>query len=152
MPTLGNQSLCMGSTEALSVLRLAAQDFAFESNEQRMRAAAHLMASSLAGAYAMNQCREPMRASLGSQLHALLKPNLDPPVGCWRMRLIVFVHVAHVVSGVMRYLGMCETSNAPVLPRSGPCDTCVELLAWKAHDSAEAKPTETINAVHAAWA
>ena len=56
------------------------QDFAFESNEQRMRAAAHLMAASLAGAYAMNQCREPMRASLLSQLHALLKPGLDPPV------------------------------------------------------------------------
>lgn len=56
------------------------QDFALESNEQRMRAAAHLMASSLAGAYAMNQCREPMRASLLSQLHALLKPNLDPTV------------------------------------------------------------------------
>lgn len=56
------------------------QDFAFESNEQRMRAAAHLMAASLAGAYAMNQCREPMRASLLSQLHALLKPGMDPPV------------------------------------------------------------------------
>ena len=56
------------------------QDFAFESNEQRMRAAAHLMAASLAGAYAMNQCREPMRASLLSQLHALLKPGLEPPV------------------------------------------------------------------------
>ena len=56
------------------------QDFAFESNEQRMRAAAHLMASSLAGAYAMNQCREPMRTSLLTQLHALLKPSLDPGV------------------------------------------------------------------------
>ena len=59
---------------------VTAQDFAFESNEQRMRAAAHLMASSLAGAYAMNQCREPMRGSLLSQLHALLKPSLDPGV------------------------------------------------------------------------
>jgi CCR4-NOT transcription complex subunit 1 len=56
------------------------QDFAFESNEQRMRTAAHLMAASLAGAYAMNQCREPMRASLLTQLHALLKPGLDPLV------------------------------------------------------------------------
>ncbi len=56
------------------------QDFAFESSEKRMQQAAHLMASSLAGAYAMNQCREPMRGSLLTHLHALLKPNLDPGV------------------------------------------------------------------------
>ncbi len=61
-------------------MAVSLQDFAFESNEQRMRGAAHLMASSLAGAYAMNQCREPMRGSLQSQLHNLLKPNLDPGV------------------------------------------------------------------------
>ena len=84
-------------------MRLAAQDFAFESNEQRMRAAAHLMASSLAGAYAMNQCREPMRASLGSQLHALLKPNLDPPVSCRHMRLLARVKAAHALLGSMCY-------------------------------------------------
>ena len=63
------------------LMAVSVQDFAFESNEQRMRAAAHLMASSLAGAYAMNQCREPMRGSLLSQLHTLLKPpSLDPAV------------------------------------------------------------------------
>ena len=84
-------------------MRLAVQDFAFESNEQRMRAAAHLMASSLAGAYAMNLCREPMRASLGSQLHALLKPNLDPPVSCWHTRLLACVKAAHALLGTMRY-------------------------------------------------
>ena len=66
--------------KGIKAFYLYMQDFAFESNEQRMRAAAHLMAASLAGAYAMNQCREPMRASLLSQLHALLKPGLDPPV------------------------------------------------------------------------
>ncbi len=48
------------------------QDFAFESDGQRMRKAAHLMVTSLAGSMALVSCRDAMRASLSSQLRALL--------------------------------------------------------------------------------
>jgi hypothetical protein len=51
---------------------LSLQDFAFESDGQRMRKAAHLMVTSLAGSMALVSCRDAMRTSLSSQLRALL--------------------------------------------------------------------------------
>lgn len=51
---------------------LSPQDFAFESDGQRMRKAAHLMVTSLAGSMALVSCRDAMRTSLSSQLRALL--------------------------------------------------------------------------------
>ena len=48
------------------------QDFAFESDGQRMRKAAHLMVTSLAGSMALVSCRDAMRISLSSQLRSLL--------------------------------------------------------------------------------
>lgn len=49
-----------------------AQDFAFEADVARMRKAAHLMVTSLAGSMALVSCRNAMRASLSGQLRALL--------------------------------------------------------------------------------
>lgn len=49
-----------------------AQDFAFEADGARMRKAAHLMVTSLAGSMALVSCRDAMRTSLSGQLRALL--------------------------------------------------------------------------------
>jgi len=48
------------------------KDFAMEPDEKRMRKAAHLMVSNLAGALALVTCKEPLRASMGSHLRQLL--------------------------------------------------------------------------------
>ena len=49
-----------------------------ESDEGRMRKAAHLMVSSLAGSLALVTCREPLRSSLAAQLRHLLANTMDP--------------------------------------------------------------------------
>lgn len=56
---------------------LAAQDFAVEPDEQRMRKAAHLMVGSLAGSLALVTCRDPLRTSLTNRLRSLLAQGLD---------------------------------------------------------------------------
>lgn len=52
------------------------QDFAAEPDEHRLRAAAHQMASALAGSLALVTCREALKASLASNMKALLKPMM----------------------------------------------------------------------------
>jgi hypothetical protein len=52
------------------------QDFAFEPDEQRMRKAAHVMVTSLAGSLALVGSREPMRNMLAVQLRPLLAENI----------------------------------------------------------------------------
>ena len=53
------------------------QDFAMEADEGRMRKAAHLMVSSLAGSLALVTCREPLRSSLATQLRHLLTNTME---------------------------------------------------------------------------
>lgn len=48
-----------------------------ESDEGRMRKAAHLMVSSLAGSLALVTCREPLRSSLAGQLRHLLANTME---------------------------------------------------------------------------
>mmetsp|Transcript_518 Transcript_518/g.1826 ORF Transcript_518/g.1826 Transcript_518/m.1826 type:complete len:2264 (-) Transcript_518:4073-10864(-) len=57
---------CMTSRELIS------KDFAMESDENRMRKAAHLMVCSLAGSLALVTCKEPLRASLTNHLRTLI--------------------------------------------------------------------------------
>ena len=54
------------------------QDFAMEPDEQRMRKAAHLMVSSLAGSLALVTCKDPLRVSLMQQMRNMLQSNVDP--------------------------------------------------------------------------
>lgn len=68
---------CMTSRE------LVLKDFAVEPDAARLRKAAHLMVSSLAGSLALVTCREPLKASVTSQLRTLLQqagvlPSTDP--------------------------------------------------------------------------
>ena len=68
---------CMTSRE------LVLKDFAVEPDAARLRKAAHLMVSSLAGSLALVTCREPLKASVSSQLRTLLQqagvlPSTDP--------------------------------------------------------------------------
>ncbi|KAK9916879.1 hypothetical protein WJX75_008268 [Coccomyxa subellipsoidea] len=60
------------TTACMTTQELVSKDFAFESDGQRMRKAAHLMVTSLAGSMALVSCRDAMRTSLSSQLRALL--------------------------------------------------------------------------------
>lgn len=53
------------------------QDFALETDEGRVRKAAHLMVSSLAGSLALVTCREPLRTSLAAQLRHLLANTME---------------------------------------------------------------------------
>eukprot|EP00210_Caulerpa_lentillifera_P003605 g3440.t1 len=59
---------------------LVTKDFAMEPDEKKLRQAAHLMVSSLAGSLALVTCKEPLRMSLFSQLKSLLTGHLDPGV------------------------------------------------------------------------
>ncbi|KAH9627459.1 hypothetical protein KSS87_006150 [Heliosperma pusillum] len=52
---------------------LVIKDYAFESDESRIFNAAHLMVASLAGSLAHVTCKEPLRASISSQLRSLLQ-------------------------------------------------------------------------------
>ena len=58
---------CMTSRE------LIVKDFAMESDEGQMRAAAHLMVSSLAGSLALVTCREPLRVSMANHHRQLMQ-------------------------------------------------------------------------------
>lgn len=55
------------------------QDFVLEPDEQRMRKAAHMMVSSLAGSLALVTCKEPLRLSVSNQLRQLLVTAGLPP-------------------------------------------------------------------------
>ena len=57
----------------MTARELALKDFAVEPDAARLRKAAHLMVSSLAGSLALVTCREPLKASVASQLRALLQ-------------------------------------------------------------------------------
>lgn len=57
----------------MTTRELVLKDFAVEPDAVRMRKAAHLMVSSLAGSLALVTCREPLKASVASQLRALLQ-------------------------------------------------------------------------------
>ena len=54
---------------------LVRKDFATEGDINRVRKAAHLMVSSLAGSLALVTCREPLKASVANQLRALLQQS-----------------------------------------------------------------------------
>lgn len=60
----------------MTTVELVQKDFAMEPDESRVRAAAHLMASSLAGSLALVTCREALHASLTNNIKVLLKPIL----------------------------------------------------------------------------
>ena len=57
----------------MTARELVLKDFAVEPDAARLRKAAHLMVSSLAGSLALVTCREPLKASVASQLRALLQ-------------------------------------------------------------------------------
>ncbi|CAM9685241.1 unnamed protein product [Ectocarpus sp. 6 AP-2014] len=51
---------------------LVQKDFAMEGDENKMRKAAHLMVSNLAGSLALVTCKEPLRVSIGNHMRSLL--------------------------------------------------------------------------------
>lgn len=58
---------------------LIVKDFAIEGDEVKMRKAAHLMVSNLAGSLALVTCKEPLRVSIGNHLRSLLNSALVAP-------------------------------------------------------------------------
>ena len=65
----------------MTARELVLKDFAVEPDAARLRKAAHLMVSSLAGSLALTTCREPLKASVASQLRALLQQAGVVPQG-----------------------------------------------------------------------
>ncbi|GFH13784.1 CCR4-NOT transcription complex subunit 1, partial [Haematococcus lacustris] len=59
-----------------TTMELLMKDFALEPDEGRMRKAAHLMVSSLAGSLALVTCKDPLRVALTATLRALLTNQL----------------------------------------------------------------------------
>ena len=74
MPPVVERSVTIA---CMTAYELAAKDFATDPDENRLRGAAHLMASSLAGSLALVTCKEPLRASLANQLRALLQGQIE---------------------------------------------------------------------------
>ncbi|KAK9824056.1 hypothetical protein WJX72_007392 [[Myrmecia] bisecta] len=64
----------------MTTQELIVKDFVLEPDEARMRKAAHLMVSSLAGSLALVTCKEPLRVSLAAALRALLPATADANV------------------------------------------------------------------------
>jgi CCR4-NOT transcription complex subunit 1 len=60
---------------AVSSRELVAKDFAMESDENKMRKAAHLMVQNLAGSLAMVTCKEPLRLALATNLRNIFMAN-----------------------------------------------------------------------------
>lgn len=60
---------------SVSTRELVTKDFAMESDENKMRKAAHLMAQSLAGSLAMVTCKEPLRTSMANHMRAIFLAN-----------------------------------------------------------------------------
>ncbi|ORZ05070.1 CCR4-Not complex component, Not1-domain-containing protein [Absidia repens] len=60
---------------AVSTRELVAKDFAMESDENKMRKAAHLMVQNLAGSLAMVTCKEPLRLTLVTNLRNTFLSN-----------------------------------------------------------------------------
>ncbi len=56
----------------ISTRELVVKDFASESNEDKLRKAAHLMGQKLAGSLALVTCKEPLKSSLAAHLRAYL--------------------------------------------------------------------------------
>lgn len=56
----------------ITTREMITKDFAMEPDEKRMRKAAHLMVSNLAGSLALVTCKEPLRASMSNHLRLLL--------------------------------------------------------------------------------
>ena len=65
----------------MTARELVLKDFAVEPDGARLRKAAHLMVSSLAGSLALVTCREPLKASVATQLRALLQQAGAVPPG-----------------------------------------------------------------------
>ncbi|KAI9026639.1 CCR4-Not complex component, Not1-domain-containing protein [Phycomyces nitens] len=63
------------SIATVSTRELVIKDFAMESDEIKMRKAAHIMAQNLAGCLAMVTCREPLRLSLTANLRNIFLAN-----------------------------------------------------------------------------
>lgn len=61
----------------MTTYELVTKDYATDPDETRLRQAAHLMVSSLAGSLALVTCKEPLRVSLSNQLRSMLQ-QLDP--------------------------------------------------------------------------
>ncbi len=57
----------------MTTYELVVKDFALDPDENRLRQAAHLMVSSMAGSLALVTCKEPLRLSLSSQLRNMLQ-------------------------------------------------------------------------------
>lgn len=65
----------------ITTKELIVKDFATESDENKMRRAAHLMVSNLAGSLALVTCKEPLRVSMGNHLRSLLQQaGVDPGI------------------------------------------------------------------------
>jgi CCR4-NOT transcription complex subunit 1 len=60
---------------SVSTRELVAKDFAVESDEIKMRRAAHLMAQSLAGSLAMVTCKDPLQNSMANHMRTLFMSN-----------------------------------------------------------------------------
>lgn len=60
---------------SISTRELIAKDFAMESDENKMRKAAHQMAQNLAGSLALVTCKEPLRISMVTHARTLLLQN-----------------------------------------------------------------------------
>jgi len=62
----------------ITTKELVAKDFATEPDESRVRKAAQLMVSNLAGSLALVTCKEPLRISIAKHLRSLLAQQLGP--------------------------------------------------------------------------
>lgn len=60
---------------SVSTRELVTKDFSMESDENKMRKAAHLMAQSLAGSLAMVTCKDPLRTSMVNHMRSLFTAN-----------------------------------------------------------------------------
>jgi CCR4-NOT transcription complex subunit 1 len=77
MPPVVERSVTIA---CMTAYELVTKDYAVDPDEGRLRSAAHLMVSSLAGSLALVTCKEPLRVSLANQLRALLTGQMEAHV------------------------------------------------------------------------
>lgn len=96
----------------MTTRELVLKDFAVETDENRIRQAAHLMVSSLAGSLALVTCKEHLRASVTNQLRNLLQQAVQQTGGLAGLEQGLLEQAVQVATGDNLELGCALIEKA----------------------------------------
>lgn len=109
MPPVVERSVTIA---CMTAYEMVTKDYAVDPDEARLRSAAHLMVSSLAGSLALVTCKEPLRVSLANQLRAMLTGQIE----------------AHLLEGALQVCAGFSSEGKGACGRGGAVGWCWRAL------------------------